>query len=387
MQSRLAKVPYSALLGLYLAAGISAGLISWYTGQSQNLLVFLQSARDFLSGANLYELHTVEWYKYSPTFAIFFIPFLWIPAPVAAAAWSALNFGAVYAGARGLLSKPEDDKASLLLSLLGIVLMTDGDQANLLITGTTLLAYKALERRKLRTFAMYVAIGTLVKIFPLLGLGMLAPRKPFKESVVALLWFALFFALLFALPLLYMSSDSFVTLLRSWRALVSAEAIAIRGWSVLGMLEEMFHFGLPNFPLQLIGALLLSVPFALSLVRPSTQEVRLNLALSIVMFVVLWNHRSEYCTLVISATAMCVQYMHGPRKRLDILLLVLALVLTAPFFNTPEPKLHGPLAFLGAHRRFAWFRMIPLTVIWLRLQWQLIRALLASESTQSETAG
>lgn len=372
------RIPYWALGLLYGVAGIAAGLISWYMEQSQNLLVFLQSARDLLKGANLYELHTVEWYKYSPAFAIFFVPFLWMPPALAAAFWGALNFGAAFLGLRGLLPSEEDDKKAILLAFLGIVLMTDGDQANLLITGTMLLSYKALRDRKFVAFGVLASMGVFIKIFPLASLGLLATCRPRRDLARGLGWFAAVSVALALLPLLFMTAEHYGLLLRSWRGLVAGEAQsvgAIRGWSVVHMLRELLRLNVQAPPVQLVGTLILSIPFALALVRPSTEAVRLDLALSILVYVVLWNHRSEYCTLVISAAALAVYTYHG-KQRVDFALLVLGMILTSPILSEPNPQVTGPFAFLGAHRTFRWFRLVPMLILWGRMQVSLVQRLL-----------
>jgi hypothetical protein len=383
----VARIPYWALGLLYSVAGIAAGLISWYMDQSQNLLVFLQSARDLLKGANLYELHTVEWYKYSPSFAILFVPFLWLPPALTAALWGALNFGTAYLGLRNLLPNEEDDKKAILLGFLGIALMTDGDQANLLITGTMLLSYKALRDRNFAAFGALASVGVFVKIFPLACLGLLATCRPRRDLARGLGWFFLVSMALALLPLLFMTIEHYGLLLRSWRGLVAGEAQsvgAIRGWSVVHMLRELF---LPNVqaPLvQLLGTLILSVPFAIALFRPSTEAIRLDLALSILVYVVLWNHRSEYCTLVISAAALAVYTFHS-KKRVDLALLVLGMILTSPILSEPNPQVTGPFAFLGAHRTFRWFRLVPMLILWGRMQVSLVQRLLRTSMVRSTT--
>jgi hypothetical protein len=372
------KIPYWALGLLYVVSGIAAGLVSWHLEQSQNLLVFLQSARDLLSDANLYEKHTVEWYKYSPSFAIFFVPFLWVPAGVAAAAWGALNFGSAYFGIRGLLEREHDDKTALLLSLLGIALVTDGDQANLLIAGTMLMSYKALRKQNFAAFGALTSIGLFVKIFPVVGLGLLATCAPRRGIARGIFWFVLTSIVLALLPFLFMTPGHYLMLLKSWRTLVAGEAQsvgAIRGWSVVHMLRELFAIDIQALPVQLFGTVVLSIPFALALFRRVTEDVRLDLALSVLVYVVLWNHRSEYCTLVISAIAMTVYMIHAGHKRIDIALLVLTLILTSPIVSEFNPQVKGPFAFLGSRRLFHWWRLVPLVVLWARMQFSLVQRL------------
>src|SRR4051812_38191199 len=78
---------------LFLIAGVAAGGISWAWGQSQNFDVFGAAASALLHGDDLYAKNAADYFKYSPTFALLFVPFRWGPAWLLAPLWSALNFG------------------------------------------------------------------------------------------------------------------------------------------------------------------------------------------------------------------------------------------------------------------------------------------------------
>ena len=69
-----------ALAAVYVLCGGSAGAISYGFGQSKNLEVFRHAARALIAGRDLYDGSSVDWFKYSPTFALLFVPLAAIPA-------------------------------------------------------------------------------------------------------------------------------------------------------------------------------------------------------------------------------------------------------------------------------------------------------------------
>jgi hypothetical protein len=358
-----------ALLVAYVVVGIAAGFVSWAFGQSQNLDVFLQGARDVRTGADLYELHSTEWFKYSPTFALFFVPFLWMPTWLAGSLWSLLNFVSTFYGIDAVMKDPREKRIALTVALVGIVLVTDGDQSNLLIGGTMLLAYQALEDDRPWRFGFYAAVGTLVKIFPVLGLGFLVLHwRKWKAPAT----FLLFTAVLCFLPLLTLSWGDFKMEYASWRRLLSQESVVNHGWSIMGVFEKGFHWNVPNIWVQGVGAAILSLPFLRALKVGATPRERLSMMASLLAFVILFNHRTEYCTFVVSAAALGIWYALSPRTPAHTLLLVLAILAPGPIYTAVEPKLQGTFAFLGAHRRFHSLRMVPLLAVWIWIQKDLL---------------
>ncbi len=351
---------------MYVVTGIAASMISYASGQSRNLEIFLQAARDVLAGSDLY-VSTA--FKYSPAFAFLFAPFLWIPPWLAAALWGTVNFVSAFYGIDAVVKDPREKRIALTAALFGIVLVTDGDQSNLLITGTMLLSFQALEDGKPWRAAWLTALGTIVKLFPALGLAFVVFDRRRARAAPA---FLLFLAGLCLSPLLALAPTTLTMEYASWRRLLSREANENRGWSMMGVLDEGLHLAVPNAWVQGAGALVLAAPFVRALLRGSDGRQRLGLMASLLAFIVLFNHRSEYATLVISAVALGVWYATGARTRLHTLLLVLALVLPGPLYTVADPKLSGLSAFLGAPRRFHALRIVPLLGAWLWMQKDLL---------------
>src|SRR4051794_10806768 len=157
------------LAATWLLAGAIAGGVSYGLDQSKNLLVFRHAATELVRGGDLY-VHWLDFYKYSPTFALLFLPFASMPAWLAAVVWGALNFGVAFAGVDAVTPDPAKKRTVLVVALAGVLLATDGDQSNLLVVGHMLLAFAALEKKRLVLFAVLVALATHVKLFPIAAL-------------------------------------------------------------------------------------------------------------------------------------------------------------------------------------------------------------------------
>src|SRR5579872_1691825 len=119
MRARTLSLSLGRLRSLYLwlVASLVAGGVSYAFGQSQNLYVFRAAARALVAGEDPYVKRAADYFKYSPTFALFFAPFAWLPASVAAYVWSVLNFGVAYLGITRVVVDPARRRVALAVAL------------------------------------------------------------------------------------------------------------------------------------------------------------------------------------------------------------------------------------------------------------------------------
>src|SRR5262249_25077360 len=157
-------------------------------GQSQNFAVFSAAARAIVRGEDVYVLRAADYYKYSPAFALLFVPFTWPPAWLASLLWSALNFGVACWGIDRAIEDAAAKRVAMLVALAGIALSTDGDQTNLLVAGAWLLAFDAFERSRSGAGAAWTVTAGFVKIFPALGavLVLFHPRRARALAALAI---------------------------------------------------------------------------------------------------------------------------------------------------------------------------------------------------------
>jgi hypothetical protein len=362
------------LFGAFAGAGVAAGAVSLAFGQSLNFHVFRAAAFDLLARHDLYAKSAEDYFKYSPTFALLFVPFAVVPEWLGAPAWSLLNFVVAFLGVERVVDDPKDKPIALLLSLAGILFATDGDQSNLLVAGALLLSLHAFETRSARTGAALVTGAGFVKLFPAAGalFALLSRRR--KEALSALLVSSLVWL---ALPVLVMRPRTLAGEYASWLRLLSWDH-ANHGWSVMTLVQDVLHVRVSSLAVQLAGLALQLSTFALGFARGTDARWRRTFACSLLAFVVLFNHRAEYASFVVSAIAVGVWYAtSGSRSPVVGALVALSIFAPGPFFTRPDGSVTGLFAILAAHRQFHAIRVLPLFALWLVMHKDLLARLVA----------
>jgi len=97
-------------------------------------------------------------------------------------------------------------------------------QSNALVAALIIVAFVSFERGWLWRGGLSVAIGAVIKIFPLAALSFALPRPDRVRAVLATIACT---TLLIALPLLVVSPAQLVAQYRSWAALERVEAVSL----------------------------------------------------------------------------------------------------------------------------------------------------------------
>ena len=360
-------------LATFVLAGIIAGAVSWGAGQSQNFDVFRAAAHALVEGDDLYALNAADYFKYSPTFALLFVPFTWGPGWLLAPLWCALNFGLAAWGLDRFYANDERKKrVAQLVALAGIVVATDGDQSNLLVAGAILLAFVAYEEGHLRLGAHLLAAATLVKIFPLAfaALVLLLPKEQRRPAITALVG-ALFTWVV--LPLILIEPEELFAQYASWHTLLGRDH-GNHGWSVMSLFQDGLGFRWSTAPLQLLGLALQAFPLVMGARFGTDRAWRRTAVSSLLCFSVLFNHRAEYATFAISAVGVGIWYAsrEAPPTTWRRVLVALAILAPGPFFTRANVDVSGIVSFLSAHRLFHPLRVLPLLVVWGAMQHELL---------------
>jgi hypothetical protein len=135
-----------------VAATVQQGV----TSQNNNFRIFRAASRHLLAGLDLYAAYPAEhfdFYKYSPTFALLFAPFAYIPFAPAMLLWNALNAGALYVALRLVLPRRAATvaRAIVFLDMLGSL---QNVQSNALVAALIVFTFAAYERH-------HTALGSL----------------------------------------------------------------------------------------------------------------------------------------------------------------------------------------------------------------------------------
>lgn len=330
-----------------------------------NFEIFRAASRHLLSGEDLYADYPGELqdrYKYSPTFAVLFAPFAWLPSPLALFLWNTLNALVLFVAIeRALPARPALVANAVLLP--EILRAMQNAQSNALVAGLIILAFTYLERNRAWRAAAAVVLGACIKIFPLAALSFAIPRRRVLRTGVAAAASGL---ALLALPLLLTGPRALAGQYRSWRSLESLDAQQ-RWFSVMELLHRWLRADWPNWPVQLIGTLILLAPLALRRNRWDDARFRLLYLCSVLLFVVLFNHQAERASYVIAFAGVAMWFAAEPRARWRTAMFSVALI-TIPLMSTliPVP------AIMKSSTAMLYRLAVPCLAIWLAIQRELL---------------
>jgi hypothetical protein len=292
-----------------------------------------------------------------------------MPLPLAVGLWHALNMLLLFYAVGRLLP---GEKGTLALALIYLEALgsTQHAQTNGLITALVVLAFIALERQRQLGAAFVIGIGAVVKIFPLAAVPMAVfhPRRIRFALILAVVMLALLM-----LPLLFISPHELVAQYQSWRGLSAREAhstAAFGGGGAMALLDLWLGVDMPNLPVQLAGTLLLLLPLAVRYRDWGDPEFRLQFLCSILVYMVVFNHRSESPSLVIAMTGIAIWYVTSPRSWPYTALMVLTLLVVSVSSTDLTPRYIKHEFVLGYR-----LKMVPCLLVWLLMQAELLKLL------------
>jgi hypothetical protein len=351
---------------LWLGAIVAAAVQQGRTHQHNNFLIFRAASRHLIAGADLYALYPAEHadlYKYSPTFALLFTPFAFLPLLPSMLLWNALNAGALFVAIGMVLPRRAATvaRAIVFLDMLGSL---QNAQSNALVAALIIFTFAAYERHHTALGSLAAVGGTFIKAFPLAGVSfaIFHPRKLRVALAVAAST-----VLLFALPLLVTPLHTLIAQYESWRALSAADASIKRGYSVMQMLAYLLHGDWPNWPIQLVGVAILLAPVLFQRDRWHEWERRRLYLCSVLVFCVIFNHLAESPTFVVALAGVAIWFAALARpSRWEWTLFVLIVVLTILSSSDLMPDAIQR-DFFDRYR----FKTVPLIVLWIELQRRL----------------
>jgi len=169
-----------------------------------NYVIFKTSFKHLVEQVNLYDLYEKEYgdfYKYSPTFAVFMAPFYFMPDWMGLIVWNLLNCLLLFYGITKIPQLADKTKVFILsFSLIELVTSMQNQQSNALIAGFLLLAFVCFEKDRIPLAALLIMLCFFIKLTGILACVLfLFYDKKWKF----ILWSAFWFLILATLPLLF----------------------------------------------------------------------------------------------------------------------------------------------------------------------------------------
>jgi len=369
---------YKTMVVLYLVFAIAASVLSLNVGSKftsddgkeykryNNYVIFQTSFDHLIDSKDLYIHHPedhYDLYKYSPTFSVFFGVFHYMPDWLGLNLWNILN-ALIFLMAVYYLPHFNSYQKGLILLVSVVELMTSlqNNQSNGLMVGLMIFAFAFLEKDKPIWATLMMVMSVYVKLFSLVGFALfLFYPKKWKSALYSLFWALV----LFVIPLLFVGIEQYIFLFKSYLNMLTADHDASYGFSMMGWLHTWFHLDINKLIPLIIGTLLLLIPYLKTSSYKSTAFRYLSLT-SILIWVIIFNHKAESPTFIIAMAGMAIWYFMGEKNKLNTTLFILAFV-----FSSLAPTDIFPVYI--RHHIFEPYvvKAVPCILIWMKITWEL----------------
>jgi len=298
-----------------------------YTGYN-NYKIFSLSYFHLIENKNLYELYPDEhwdYYKYSPTFALLMAPFAYMPDSLGLLTWNLLNTLILFIALWKLpLSSDGARLFTVAFILIELITSLQNSQSNGLVAGLIVAAFVLLENKKIALASLCIVLTVFIKLFGLVAFTLFIFYSHKLKAIAYSICWTLLLALL---PLIVVTPSQLYFLYHSWFQLLIHDSSLSYGLSIAGWLHSWFHLDFSKNMIVIIGAVLLLVPlFKVKFYHDL--KFRLLFLSSLLIWLVIFNHKAESPTFVIAITGVAVWYFSQERKIENTVLLILAFMLT-----------------------------------------------------------
>ncbi len=333
----------------------------------ENFLIFKNSFTHLLAGQNPYAAYPAEqWdlFKYSPTFAVCMAPFSGLPDLVGLPVWHLLNALPLLASILFLPILDEKSRRNMAWFILPELVVTlQNNQSNGLTAALMLAACWSFETGKTRGAAA-IAGGAFLKIF---GLFAAAPGLFYPKKWAQAGWLAAWLLIFAAVPLAVISVEHLREAYDQWFALLQSDHEASVGLSVMGWLQTWFGLVLPKTWVLASGLALLGTSFLVAARRGNSPRTRALAWASVLLWVVIFNHRAESPTFVIALCGAAIWYFSGKKRRWETALLAAVFI-----FASVTPTDLFPRIWLNEWVKPYVLKAVPCIILWFSISYNLL---------------
>ena len=292
-----------------------------------NYIIFKNSFTHLINNQDLYNQYPKEYwdyYKYSPTFALFMAPFSLLFVLPGLFLWNLLNVLVLFIGIWKLSLN-----SNLKIYILGFIVIAaitslQNSQSNIFITGLLILSFVFFEEGKNLWAALLIAITVYIKLFGFLAFALLMFYPKRVQSIVYSFLWLIFLGLL---PLLIVSPGHLLLMYKSWLSLLLQDHTVSMGMSAMGVLNSLFHIDIQKNSVVFIGMLLFSSSFLKKKAYKDIQFRYLILS-SILIWVVIFNHKAESPTYILAVAGIAVWFFTQKTNSINLVLLIFTFIFT-----------------------------------------------------------
>lgn len=328
---------FKIILIVYILFAVGASIQSYLQTNHEypeytcynNYVIFKQSHFHLIDNIDLYINHYQEHgdlFKYSPTFSLLFGAFAYLPTILGLSLWNIFNclvfFAAIY-----LLPNIDNRKKIFILLFCLIELMTSmqNEQSNALTAGLIILGFTFLERKNYAIATLLIMASVYIKIFGIVAfaLYLLYPKKG-KLASYSIIWAII----LFTLPLIVVDYSDLKLQYLSWWNMLQNDHSNSLGLSVMGFIDSWFGVSVNKMATVVVGALLFCIPL-IQIKKYSIYLFRVLLLCSILIWVIIFNHKAESSTFIIAMAGIAIWFFMSEKNIQNTILVIAAFILVS----------------------------------------------------------
>ncbi|MCZ4221674.1 glycosyltransferase family 87 protein [Pedobacter rhodius] len=362
------------IVSIYVLLAVVAGGKQYLHHAYNNYSIFKYVYWHTIDLQNLYDNYPeyLDSNHYGPLFSLFIAPFAILPDGLGMILWNIAN---VLILLWGIYSLPiAENKRAIVAWICAHEALTAlfSFQFNIALTGTIMLGFSYLLKKKEVQSAFFIAFGTLVKLYGIVGLAFFF----FTENKLKFILSCLSaFLILFALPMVISSPSFIIHSYQDWynslvhKNDVNASLNSFQDISVMGMARRISgNINLPNTPFLIGGVLIFTLPY-LRIKQYKKLAFRLMLLASTLIFTVIFSSSSESPTYVIAFAGIAIWYVTQPNPKniWVILLFIFAFILTSLSPTDIFPSVAKEFIRLYS------LKALPCIIIWLTLIYQMMK--------------
>lgn len=362
------------VIAIYLILAIVAGFKQYHHHTYNNYLIFKYVYWHATDLQNLYDNYPqyLDSNHYGPVFSVFIAPFAVLPDGLGCTLWNIANVSILL---WGIYSLPiSHNKRTIIAWICAHEALTAlfSFQFNIALTGLILLSFSYLIKKKEAQSAFFIAFGTLVKLYGIVGLAFFFFTKSKLKFIIGGL---MAFAVLFALPMVISSPAFVIQSYTDWyhslahKNDLNASLTSFQDISLMGIVRRATgNINIPNAPFLLVGLVLFGLPY-LRIKQYKHIGFRLMLLASTLIFTVIFSSGSESPTYIIAFAGVAIWFMmqQNPKKGWIITLFIFAFILTSlsPTDIFPRP--------VKEFIRLYSLKALPCVIIWLTIIYQMMK--------------
>ncbi len=359
---------------IYLLLAIIAGFKQYHHHSYNNYLIFKYVYWHTTDLQNLYNNYAEyrDSNHYGPVFSVFIAPFALLPDGLGCILWNIANVCILL---WGIYSLPISLKKRTIIAWIcahEALTALFSFQFNIALTGIILLSFSYLVKKKEVQSAFYIAFGTLVKLYGIVGLAFFFFTK---NKLKFILGCFIAFALLFVLPMAISSPAFVIQSYSDWyhslahKNDLNASLTSFQDISLMGMVRRATgNINIPNMPFLLGGLILFGLPYT-RINQYKHLGFRLMLLASTLIFTVIFSSGSESPTYIIAFAGVAIWFMvqQNPKNGWIIALFIFAFILTSL-----SPTDIFPRAVKEFIRLYS-LKALPCVIIWLTIIYQMMK--------------